>query len=63
MTQTASRTGNAVPLFTGRNLLLIGVSLATIAAGYLVLTTGAASAAAVLLVIGYCVLFPLALVL
>ncbi|MDX2261576.1 MAG: hypothetical protein SFU84_07740 [Gemmatimonadales bacterium] len=48
-------------LFTRRNLLLLGVALATIGAGYAVLVSGAASAAAVLLVIGYLVLFPLAL--
>lgn len=49
------------PLFTRRNLLLLGVALATIAAAYAVLTTGSASLASVLLVVGYCVLFPLAL--
>jgi hypothetical protein len=50
-------------LFTRRNLLLLGVALATIGAGYAVLVSGsaAASTAAVLLVIGYLVLFPLAL--
>lgn len=48
-------------LFTRRNLLLLGVALATIGAGYAVLVSGAASAAAVLLVLGYLVLFPLAL--
>jgi hypothetical protein len=40
---------------------LLGVALATIGAGYAVLVSGAASAAAVLLVLGYLVLFPLAL--
>ena len=50
-------------LFTRRNLLLLGVALLTLVAGYAVLVSGssAASAAAVLLVIGYCILFPLAL--
>ncbi len=48
-------------LFTRRNLLLLGVALLTLVAGYAVLVSGSASAAAVLLVIGYCVLFPLAL--
>lgn len=48
-------------LFTRRNLLLLVVALATIGAGYAVLVSGAASAAAVLLVMGYLVLFPLAL--
>lgn len=48
-------------LFTRRNLLLLGVALLTLVAGYAVLVSGSASAAAVLLVLGYCVLFPLAL--
>jgi hypothetical protein len=53
------------PLFTKRNVLLITVALATVGAGYAVLVSdpagGSASAAAVLLVLGYIVLFPLAL--
>ncbi|MEO5799425.1 MAG: hypothetical protein ABIZ70_09645 [Gemmatimonadales bacterium] len=48
-------------LFTRRNLLLIAVALASIGAGYAVLVSGSPGAAAVLLVAGYCVLFPLAL--
>jgi hypothetical protein len=48
-------------LFTRRNLLLLGVALLTLVAGYAVLVSGSATAAAVLLVLGYCVLFPLAL--
>jgi hypothetical protein len=36
---------------------------ACLVAGYLVLAAGHASAAAVLLVVGYCVLFPLAIAL
>ncbi len=48
-------------LFTRRNFLLLGVALVTIAAGYAVLVSGSPSAAAVLLVVGYCILFPLAL--
>jgi hypothetical protein len=51
-------------LFTRRNLILLVVALATIGAGYAVLVSGsgsAASLAAVLLVLGYCILFPLAL--
>ena len=49
-------------LFTRRNLLLLAVALATIGAGYAVLEGGSAGAASVLLVVGYCILFPLALV-
>jgi hypothetical protein len=48
-------------LFTRRSALLVGVALATIGAGYAVLIAGSASAAAVFLVLGYVVLFPLAL--
>ena len=48
-------------LFTRRNFLLLAVAVVTIGAGYAVLVAGSASAAAVLLVAGYCVLFPLAL--
>ncbi len=48
-------------LFTRRNFLLLVVALATIGAGYAVLVAGSASTASVLLVAGYCVLFPLAL--
>ncbi len=52
-------------LFSRRNILLLAVALATIGAGYAVLVSdpagGSAGAAAVLLVVGYCILFPLAL--
>jgi hypothetical protein len=48
-------------LFTRRSALLVGVALATIAAGYAILVAGSASAAAVFLMLGYVVLFPLAL--
>ena len=52
-------------LFTRRNLLLLAVAIITIIAGYAVLGSGgsgAAEVASVLLVVGYCVLFPLALI-
>ena len=48
-------------LFTRRNFLLIAVALLSIGAGYAVLVGGSPGVAAVLLVAGYCVLFPLAL--
>jgi hypothetical protein len=48
-------------LFTRRNLLLLLAGVVTIVAGYGVLAGGSASLAAVLLVIGYVVIFPLAL--
>jgi hypothetical protein len=46
-----------------RNLFLLGAALASLAAGYGVLLAGHASPAAVLLVLGYCVLFPLGIAL
>ncbi len=61
MPTTDSKGHGPAVLFTGRNFLLVAVALATIGAGYAVLVAGSASAAAVLLVAGYCVLFPLAL--
>jgi hypothetical protein len=63
MPLTETQSDRPATLFTRRNLLLLGVALATIGAGYAVLVSGgsAASAAAVLLVLGYLVLFPLAL--
>jgi hypothetical protein len=45
-----------------RNLLVIGAALVVIGAGYMVLSAGSPSAAAVLLVLGYCVLLPLGIV-
>ena len=63
MAQTNQKAGTPAPLFSRRNLVILGVSLLTIAAGYAVLVSGSASAAAVLLVLGYCILFPLALIL
>ena len=61
MPATDSKGNRPVTLFTRRNFLLLAVALATIGAGYAVLVAGSASAAAVVLVAGYCVLFPLAL--
>jgi hypothetical protein len=50
-------------LFTRRNLVLLLAGLVAIGAGYGVLAGGSASLAAVLLVLGYVVIFPLALLL
>lgn len=61
MPASDSQGGRPETLFSRRTFLLLGVALATIAAGYALLVSGSASAAAVLLVLGYCVLFPLAL--
>lgn len=46
-----------------RNLLVLVAALGTLVAGYLTLQAGSASAGAVLLVLGYGVLFPLAIAL
>ncbi len=50
-------------MFTRRNLLLLLAGLVTIGAGYGILSGGSASLAAVLLVLGYVIIFPLALLL
>lgn len=49
--------------WTKRNLLVLAAGLVCLGAGYGVLAAGQASAAAVLLVVGYCVLLPLAIIL
>jgi hypothetical protein len=61
MSSTPTPRDPAPGLFTRRSALLIGVALATIGAGYAILVAGSASAAAIFLVLGYVVLFPLAL--
>ena len=61
MPDTSASTQSPTSLFTRRNLLLLLAGVVTIAAGYGVLSGGSASLAAVLLVIGYVIIFPLAL--
>jgi len=46
-----------------RNLVILAVALAVLIAGYATLQAGHPSAAAVILVIGYCVLVPLGIAL
>jgi adenylyl- and sulfurtransferase ThiI len=46
-----------------RNLALLAGGLASLVAGYLLLSSGSTSVAAVLLVLGYCVLLPLGIAL
>ena len=46
-----------------RNVIVLAAATGCLVLGYLALSSGAASLAAVLLVIGYCVLFPLAIAL
>ena len=63
----ASSSDNAVRtrrfLLTRRNLVILGAAVAVLAAGYLTLAAGHASAAAALLVVGYCILFPIGIAL
>lgn len=46
-----------------RNLAVLAAAAVCLVAGYVTLQAGATSVAAVLLVLGYCVLFPLAIAL
>ena len=49
--------------FRSRNLVLLGGALAAVGVGYLLLAGGDTTLAPILLVLGYCVLFPLGLAL
>lgn len=46
-----------------RNIVALAAAVGCVIAGYLLLQAGSASLAAVLLVVGYCVLFPVAIAL
>lgn len=50
-------------LLAPRNLVVLAAALLALGAGYALLRAGSPSAAAVLLVLGYCVLFPLGIAL
>jgi hypothetical protein len=50
-------------LLARRNLFILAAAVALLVAGYLTLAAGHASAAAVLLVVGYCILFPIGIAL
>ena len=50
-------------LLTRRNLVILAAAVAVLVAGYLTLAAGHPSAAAVLLVVGYCILFPIGIAL
>ena len=54
--------GRRAPL-ERRNLFILGAAVVTVAAGYALLHAGSPSLASVLLVLGYCVLFPLGIAL
>ena len=55
-------TARAIPLGP-RNLALLVAGVLSLVAGYLLLASGSTSLAAVLLVLGYCVLLPLGIAL
>ena len=63
MTGTSVTRPGRSALFGRRNLVLLAIAALTLVAGYAVLNAGHPSAAAVLLVVGDCVLFPLAIAL
>ena len=50
-------------LLARRNLVILAAAVLLLVAGYLTLQAGHPSAAAVMLVVGYCVLFPLGIAL
>ncbi len=50
-------------LLARRNLIILAAAVLVLVAGYLTLAAGHASVAAALLVVGYCVLFPLGIAL
>ncbi len=49
--------------FGVRNVVLLGAAVVSLVAGYLWLAAGGTTGAAALLVLGYCVLFPLGIAL
>jgi hypothetical protein len=46
-----------------RNLIILGLAVLVLVVGYLTLQAGHASLAAAILVVGYCVLFPIGIAL
>ena len=50
-------------LLARRNILVLATAVLVLVAGYLTLMAGHPSAAAVILVFGYCILFPLGIAL
>lgn len=49
--------------FRRKNYLVFGIGLLSIALGYVLLSKGSITAAPILLVLGYCVLIPIAIML
>lgn len=63
MTETPGKAGERRALLGGRNLAVMAAAGLCLVAGYLMLQAGSTSGAAVLLVLGYCVLLPVAIAL
>jgi hypothetical protein len=63
MASTEVKGGGRRGLLGRRNVVVLLAAFGCLIAGYLTLQAGAPSLAAVLLVVGYCVLFPLAIAL
>lgn len=63
MASSEAGTGSRRGPLSGRNLVVLAAAIICLVAGYATLSAGSASAGAVLLVLGYCVLFPLAIAL
>jgi hypothetical protein len=63
MASNEPKTGERRGVLGRRNVIVLAAATACLIGGYLTLNAGAASLAAVLLVVGYCVLFPLAIAL
>ena len=63
MSQTEFAPGAKRAVLGRRNLVVLVAAIVVLAAGYALLKSGSTSLAAILLVVGYCVLFPLAIAL
>jgi hypothetical protein len=63
MPQTEFAAGARRTVLGRRNLVVLAAAVITLIVGYALLKAGSTSLAAVLLVVGYCVLFPLAIAL
>jgi hypothetical protein len=63
MSQSEIGPGRSRRVLGRRNVAVLAAAIAVLIGGYLLLQAGSTSLAAVLLVVGYCVLFPLAIAL
>lgn len=63
MPDTSGEAPERRALLGPRNLVVLVAAVVCVGAGYLLLQAGSTSPAAILLVLGYCVLFPVAIAL